>query len=215
MDQNDPLKAYLENILAGAPCSDANDSVLDQPEFAAADKVLQCIQKVCDYILANLDRKHSVESRLLRIDIPADLDPLLFARFDEQLNEYSRFRVFDLLKIGFAGSFMDYSFMDKLQTKIDSIFLPSKFEMAVMKRELAPEFASGQFLSDSTFGKPLDSIKVQSIELIDDEMALETFSSKEEALSASDADPVANIFVEIHFNTIPNQNTSVKIEKPS
>lgn len=95
-------------------------SIIDHPDFPTADKVLCCIEKINEHVLSNLSFEHFENGRF-QIRIPQTVHSLLASRFDEQLNEYSRFRVFDVLRSCVAGNVCNDDFMEKLQCKIGSI----------------------------------------------------------------------------------------------
>jgi len=97
---------------------DTNDP---QPEFEVCNNILDCVDKVSQYVLENVDLS-DLQRDVYQVNIPIETHPLLLARYEESWSEYSRSRVFDLVRALFIQKMNESIWRRRIELKVRSIF---------------------------------------------------------------------------------------------
>ncbi len=100
---------------------DKVDSGDPQPEFEVCDNILDCVEKVSQYVLEHVDLS-DLQRDVYQVNIPIETHPLLFARYEESWSEYSRSRVFDLVRATFIQKINEPIWRKRIELKVRSIF---------------------------------------------------------------------------------------------
>lgn len=81
-----------------------------QPESVLATSVFECVDKIHQYVMNNMQLENLAGDDTMEVNIPASIDPLLEARYDESYSEESRLQMFDLLRAAFRFKLDDIGF---------------------------------------------------------------------------------------------------------
>lgn len=120
-EQLEKIKNFIWND------DEEDENAQPQPEMTVCDEMLDCVDKVAEYVIENIDLL-DLKQDVYSVDVPIEIHPLLSARFDRRWTEYSRSRVFDCLRAVFIQKMSDLGYVDRLEDRIREVF-PQKDAM--------------------------------------------------------------------------------------
>lgn len=96
---------------------DEAESDTNQTEFDSCNTILECVDKIAQYVIDNIELK-DLQQNVCVVNIPIETHPLLEARYDKSLSEYSRSRVFDVLRAVFIQKMPELGYVQQIERKI-------------------------------------------------------------------------------------------------
>jgi len=93
---------------------------IPQPEMTVCDAILECVEKVGEYVVDHLNIL-DLQQDVYSINVPVEVHPLLAERFNSKWSEYSRSRVFDIIRAVFIQKLDDSGCIEKIARKIREV----------------------------------------------------------------------------------------------
>lgn len=111
---------------------------IEHPFFSQSQEVLDCVEKVTEYVLKQLDKVQFVDVHELihHIDIPIEIHSLLADTYNEKWSEQSRFTVFEVIRLVFLSYIKDRQ--NEIEIRLGRV-LPENMSVRVTDFEFVDE----------------------------------------------------------------------------
>ncbi len=120
-----------KEMMAGFKWDEEPESTKHHPDYALSTLFFECVDKIVEYVLSNLELAHYEGDDTFEIPIPVEIHPLLGARYESQYSEESRMCNFDLLRGAFRFKSDDFGY--KLLKKISLFFRESEKDSRIRR----------------------------------------------------------------------------------
>lgn len=115
-----------------------SDSDSNQPEMEVCNYVLDCVEAVALYVVENINFL-DLQQDVYQVNVPIETHPLLAARYDSKWSEYSRSRVFDMVRAVFIQKIDDLGYLAMIENMVRKIFPKDDAQISVSHIDIYDE----------------------------------------------------------------------------
>lgn len=109
--------------------SGEEDGLVNQPEFDVADKILDCAEAIAEYAVEHIDVL-DLQQDVYHVNVPIEVHPLLQSRYNNDYSDYSRSRVFDLIRSAFIQLWESLGYDGQLKKQISQLCPSTEIEIS-------------------------------------------------------------------------------------